>query len=130
MDESVLRSIPLFSALSRDELRWLSAHTDEVPVEAGDRLIRDGAFAHEFFVILDGTAAVTRGGEHVADLVPGDFMGEMGVLAEEGRRSATVVATSPMRVVVMTDRDLRDLRREVPSVADAVARAVKERMGG
>lgn len=129
MDEARLKSIPLFAALSRRELDWLAAHTDEVPIEQGERLIRDGAFAHEFFVISEGTAAVTRGGEHVADLGPGDFMGEIGVMAA-GRRTASVVATSPMRLVVMTDRDLRDLCRRIPSVAEAVERAVVERTGG
>ena len=116
MDESRLAGIPLFAECSPQERRKISMLADEVDVAEGKRLIAQGTFAFEFFVIEEGTADVLVGGEKIAELGPGDFLGEMGVMAKS-RRNASVVATSPMVVIVMTARDLRHVEREMPADA-------------
>jgi CRP/FNR family cyclic AMP-dependent transcriptional regulator len=89
-------------------------------------LAREGDFGDEFFVIDSGTAEVTRGGERLAELGAGDFFGEM-ALIEENRRNATVTATSPMSLVVMTRASFRALDRSMPQVHATVAKAIAER---
>src|ERR687894_2357090 len=100
MDEARLREIPLFAGLGKKERREVAKQADEVDVEPGRHLVREGEFAYEFFAIEEGTAEVRRGDQLLAELGPGDFFGEMGLL-EDTRRNATVVATAPLKVVVM-----------------------------
>ncbi|HXB17017.1 MAG TPA: cyclic nucleotide-binding domain-containing protein [Solirubrobacteraceae bacterium] len=126
MDESKLQSVELFAGLSGKELRRLSAVTDEVVVPAGTRLIDEGSFAHEFLLIVSGHAAVHRDGQLIAELGPGDFAGEIGVM-RDARRNATVVASSPLTVIVMTARDLRQIAREMPSVGERIEAAIAAR---
>ncbi len=127
MDESKLSAVELFSGLSRDELRRLSSVTDEVVVPAGTTLIHEGAFAHEFLLIEAGSAEVRRDGRLLATLGPGDFAGEIGAI-QDARRNATVTASSELTAIVMTARDLRDLARELPSVAAQLDAAIAARM--
>jgi CRP-like cAMP-binding protein len=77
-------------------------------------------------VIEEGTAEVKRDGERVAELGPGDFLGEMGIVGKVVR-NATVVTTAPARVVVMTEQALRSIARTNPGVADRITAAVEER---
>lgn len=127
MDTTRLRGVRLFSGLSNKELERLSHWTDEVTVGEGEVLAEEGRFAHEFFVIDDGTAAVTKGGEAIAELGAGDFFGEIGLL-ETDRRTATVTATSPMRLIVMFQREFKSMEREMPEVADRVRSAIRARL--
>ena len=127
MDEAHLKSVPLFATLSKRELRQVARSCDEVDVREGRALMKEGDSAFEFFVIEEGTAEVTAAdGRTLAELGPGDFMGEMGAIGH-AKRSASVVAKSPMTVIVMTDRDLRHLEREMPSVHRQLCAAVEER---
>jgi CRP-like cAMP-binding protein len=126
MDQKRLKSLPLFASLSKRELEHVAQACDEVDVDEGKALMTQGGAAYEFFLISDGTAEVTADGRHVADLGLGDFLGEMGVLAH-GRRKATVTATSPMKLIVMTDYDLRHLERELPDVHQKLCSAIEER---
>ena len=126
MDEGRLRSIPLFAALSDHERRQVAQWADEVEVGEGERLVNQGAFAHEFFTILEGQAEVTREDEHVADLGPGDFFGEI-ALETDDRRTATVTARSPMTLVVMFGRDFRQMESSMPHVADQIKAAIESR---
>ena len=126
MRDQQLRSIPFFSSLSKKELKLLATQTDELDVREGKELATEGEFGHEFFVIVDGTADVIRGGEKVRELGPGDFFGEIALL-EEDRRTATVKATSAMTVIVMTRADFRALDRSDPGVHAAVAEAIASR---
>lgn len=126
MDEERLRSLPLFSSLSKHELREVMRHADEVDVREGKQLISQDDFAYELFVIEAGTAQVLQDGKWVAELGPGDFMGEMGVLAR-ARRNASVIATSPMKLLVMSDRDFLEIDRTMPSVAERIRAKVEER---
>jgi CRP-like cAMP-binding protein len=127
MDEANLKSVPLFATLSKHELRQVAMACDEVDVGEGRALMREGDSAYEFFVIEEGRAEVTASdGRLLAELGPGDFMGEMGAI-RHAKRNASVVAKSPMTVIVMTDRDLRHLEREMPAVHRQLCAAVEER---
>lgn len=126
MDASRLKSIPLFAALSNKEREQVAKWADEIDAQAGLRLVEEGRFGYEFFVIEEGTAEVKKGDEHLADLGPGDFFGEMALLEEE-RRTASVVATSPMRAIVMSDRDFREMASELPEVAEKIRKTIEER---
>ncbi len=126
MDPSRLKQIPLFAKLSDQERRRAAQWADEVDVPAGERLVNQGAFAHEFFVITEGTAEVTKDDERLVELGPGDFFGEMALLEDE-RRTASVVAKTPMRVVVMFGRDFRTMEHEMPNVAHEIRKEMSAR---
>lgn len=127
MDERQLGSSPLFAGLSKKERRALATRIDTIDVAEGKQLAREGEFAYEFFVIVEGKAGVTHGDDHVADLGPGDFFGEMGILSSD-RRVATVTASSSMLVMVMTAQALRSLRAEEPLVAQRLEVAIQQRL--
>ena len=125
MDERHLEGLSLFDSLDKGERRRIAGLADEVEIREGEELLHQGDFAHEFMVIVDGSAEVVRDSEHVADLGAGDFLGEIAAL-DRGQRNATVVASSPMRVVVMTDRDLRHVARDMPAVDAQLRDAARE----
>jgi CRP-like cAMP-binding protein len=126
MDESELRSIPLFESLPRDERSVVAQHADEMDVAEGTLLVRQGEFAYEFFVIEEGSAEVVRDGRHLADLGPGDFMGEMGIVSK-AVRNATVTATSDSKVIVMTEQAFRSMSSTNADIAERIRAAVEER---
>ena len=123
-----LNEVPFFSSLKKKDLAVISQQTDELDVPAGKVLAREGEIGHEFFVIQDGTAEVTRDGQRVGELGPGDFFGEMALLGEDVR-TATVTATSPMTIIVMTRSSFRALDRSQPQVHAAVQDAIQQRRG-
>jgi CRP/FNR family transcriptional regulator, cyclic AMP receptor protein len=127
MDPRDVQSIPLFAGLSKDDQQVVAQYADEVDVEAGKVLAEEGRLAYEFFAIKDGTADVKLGGEHTAALGPGDFFGEIGLLAGD-RRVATVVATSPMHLIVLTGSQLRAIDSRMPGVADRIRTAMAKRI--
>jgi CRP/FNR family transcriptional regulator, cyclic AMP receptor protein len=127
MQEERLKQVPLFASLSKKELRQLARVTDQVDVPEGDHLAKQGDFAYEFFVIEQGTAEVTQGGQKIRELAPGDFFGEIGLLDSE-RRTASVVATSPMTLIVIAGWDFRAMESEMPRLALKVRQALLERV--
>src|SRR5258705_569630 len=126
MDPKHLSEIPLFAGLSKDQRGEVARIAHESDIETGKRLVSEGRFGYEFFVIKDGTAEVVRGEEHVADLGPGDFFGEMALLGDT-TRNADVVASSPMVAMVMTDTAFRSLARKMPDVAEEIREACRRR---
>jgi CRP/FNR family transcriptional regulator, cyclic AMP receptor protein len=126
MDDARLSEIPLFAGLNRKERRALAPRADEVELEQGRVIVREGEWPYEFFAIEEGTAEVRRGDQLLAELGPGDFFGEMGLVGDT-RRNATVVASSPLKVVVMTAQAFRQTARELPEVADKLRAAIEER---
>ena len=90
---------------------------------AGSELTRQGGYAQEFFVVVSGTADVTRDGARVAALEAGDFFGEVGLLGAGRQRTATVVATSSMRLLVLARHQFRELLFAAPTVAAPIRRA-------
>lgn len=126
MDASRLKSIPLFEEVGDEELAQIAPFATEVEVEAGRELVREGDFSYEFMAIEEGEAEVTRGGEHVADLGPGDFFGEMGLL-ERTLRNATVTAKTPVRLVTLTGWDLKRVERSAPQAMERIRSVLEER---
>ena len=126
MDPGRLKSIPIFADISDEELRQVATFAQEISVEAGRDLVREGDFSYEFMAIEEGEAEVTRGGEHLADLGPGDFFGEMGLL-DKTLRNATVTAKTPIQLVTLTGWDLRRIERTVPQAVERVRAVLEER---
>ena len=126
MDASRLKSLPLFQDVPDDELAQIATFAQEVLVDEGRELVREGDFSYEFMAIEEGQAEVTRHGEHLADLGPGDFFGEIGLL-EKTLRTATVQAKTPMRLVTLTGWDLKRMERHIPEAIERVRAALEER---
>jgi CRP-like cAMP-binding protein len=127
MDLNTVESIPLFASVPTRR-RWHVARlADEVGVPAGAELTRQGGYAQEFFVVVSGTADVHRDGELVGVLEPGDFFGEVGLLGARWERTATVVATSPMRLLVVARQQFRELLFAAPTVASRIRGAAAQR---
>lgn len=127
MEAKRLEHVALFSTLSKKELEQLARWTDEVSVPEGAELATEGKFAHEFFVIEDGTAEVRKDGETLNVLGPGDFFGEIGLLETE-RRTASVVATTPLSVIVMAQREFASMEHDMPAVAERIRAAIRARL--
>jgi CRP-like cAMP-binding protein len=126
MDEAALRELHVFDGLSRKQRRLLASRADELEISPGKMLCSKGETAHQFFVIEDGTAKVVRDGQYLDELGPGDFFGEMGLL-DNAPRNADVVAQTPLRLMVLSGRALRDLEREAPGFARKLSRSVEQR---
>ena len=127
MDKSRLKAIPLFANLDDKDLGVIATFANEVSVSEGDTLVREGDFSYELMAIEEGTAEVRKDGQRLADLGPGDFFGEMGVLANE-MRTADVVATSPMRLITLTTWELKRMR-SMPGVMDKINEVIASRQG-
>jgi CRP-like cAMP-binding protein len=123
----LLKKVPLFAGCSKAELRELALVADEVDLRAGRILVREGRPGREFFVLIAGTVRVTRKGRKLAELGPGDWFGEIALLTN-APRNATVTATSPIRVLVVTDRAFRQLVERIPGIALKVLSSVGERL--
>ena len=126
MDAKDLKAVPLFASLSDADLKQVAQQAEDVDIREGKQLITEGRFAYEFFAIEDGTADVTIEGKVVRQLGPGDFFGELALLVTD-RRTASVVATSPMRLVVLTAGQFHALERQAPGVAAQIRAAIEER---
>lgn len=122
-----LAQVPLFSALSRKELQTLGRASDEIEVDEGKVLCEEGKPGHEFFLILDGEAAVKRGKKTIARLTPGRYFGELSLL-DRAPRSATVVADSPMTLLVLGQREFSGILDQLPGVARKLLCSMAERL--
>jgi CRP-like cAMP-binding protein len=128
VDPDALEEIPLFAGLTVDQRESLARACEEVAIEAGTTLVREGDFGYAAFAIREGTADVFVDEAVVRTLGPGDMFGEIAILSG-GRRTATVVATSPMNVVTVLNRDMWRLERESPEIAEALRSVISERLG-
>jgi CRP/FNR family transcriptional regulator, cyclic AMP receptor protein len=128
MDVTKLDGLELFDGLSRPQLEMIAQHAVEVDVPEGKVLVHDGALAWDFYVIEEGSAEVRRGQTtKLGTLGAGDFFGEMGVMASDQRRTASVVTTSPMRAIRLTTHQLRMIAHELPDFAERLRAAIAER---
>jgi CRP/FNR family cyclic AMP-dependent transcriptional regulator len=112
MDPDRLKTLPLFSSLSEKALDTVSVFASETSVSAGKLLVHEGDYSYDLIVIETGTADVIKGGEVIASLGPGDVLGEMGMLSG-GRRTADVIATSPMRLITLSKWDFKRISSEI-----------------
>ena len=122
-----LKSVPLFADLSRKELVQLERVCDDLEVEPGKILCKEGQIGHEFFVIVEGKVQVTRHGRRVATMGGGDFLGEI-ALVTELPRTATVTAETPVRLFVVTRREFHAVLDRNPKVERKVLRALARRL--
>jgi CRP/FNR family transcriptional regulator, cyclic AMP receptor protein len=124
----LLKRVPLFADCSKAELRALAKSTDEIDLREGTVMTREGRPGREFFVLIEGTARVTRDGREVAELKGGDWFGEIALITNRPR-TATVTATSAVDVLVLTDRRFRTAVETMPTIALKVLSSVGERLG-
>lgn len=124
---SDLKAMPVFSALSVRERRLVARVAHEVRFSSGDDIVEEGRFAHGFFVIESGTAEVVEKGQVVRHLGAGDIVGEIGVLRTE-RRTASVVATSPVEALVINGPDLLALTHRIPRLLEHLQASVRDRL--
>jgi CRP/FNR family cyclic AMP-dependent transcriptional regulator len=118
---------PLFDGLSRKELTQLARVSEDLEVEPGTVLCKEGETGQQFFVIVDGTVKVTRKGRRIAVRGDGDFVGEIALL-EDIPRTATVTAETPLRLFVLTRKDFRHLLDTSPRVEGKVMRSLARRL--
>jgi CRP/FNR family cyclic AMP-dependent transcriptional regulator len=128
LDVSLLKTIPLFADVPDDKLRKIAPFAETDEFAEGQVVVKEGGYSNHFFAIEDGTAKVERGGEHIADLGPGDVFGEQGLL-EKQERSATVTASSRLRVIKIEHWELSRMRKTMPDVVEELQRKVEERQG-
>jgi CRP-like cAMP-binding protein len=119
---------PLFQNLSRSELVQLAKLTEDLEVQEGKVLAREGDIGSEFFVIVDGEVAVTKDGRDLRRLGAGDFFGEIALIWDSPRRTATVTATTPLRFFVLTRQAFRSLIDHHPDIERNVLEALEERV--
>jgi CRP-like cAMP-binding protein len=122
-----LAQVPLFSACSKKDLGLVARRVDEVRVPAGKILVSEGETGHEFFVIVDGRARVTRQGKRVATLGPGQAFGELALL-DKHPRNATVIAETDMDLVVLGQREFAGIIDEVPGFARKLLAGMASRL--
>jgi CRP-like cAMP-binding protein len=126
---TALGRTPLFKGLSRAELVALAKVTEDLEFEEGKVLAREGDIGQEFFVLVDGEVSVTKDGREIRRLSSGDFFGEIALIWESPRRTATVTAATHVRFFVLTRQAFRSLLVHHPDIEAKVLEAVQERVG-
>lgn len=124
---AALKRSPLFEGLSRGQLIEVARLTDDMEAPSGEVLCREGSRGQEFYVIISGEAAVTRGGKHLATLTGGDFFGEIALL-EPVMRTATVTAVTPLRFFLVSDRAFQSVLDTDPKIERTVLRTLARRL--
>ena len=122
-----LADVALFESLSPDQLEAVASLTDIRQEDGGTQLVGEGAPGYSLFVLQEGTATVTSGGETVGTLKPGEFFGEVALLGE-GTRTATVTADSPVTLLVMLGSDFRVFERDFPEASALMKQSMAERL--
>jgi len=122
-----LASVPLFSACSKKELQAVAKATDEVHIPAGKTLCEQDRIGREAYVIAEGTAEVRRNGKKVASIGAGTCVGELALL-DHKPRTATVIATTDLRVLVIGVREFAAIVDEIPSITHKLMRSLANRI--
>ncbi len=123
----LISRVPLFRGCGSREIEWIGGLADEVDVEAEYVVLREGATAREFIIVVDGALRVERLGSVINHLGPGDFAGEI-ALVDGGPRTATVIADVPSRLFVIGYREFHSLLKERPSIELQVLQALAHRV--
>ena len=123
-----LAAVPLFSSLDEEQLAKVADWFHVQNANEGGKLVGEGAPGYTFFVLIEGTAAVTSEGQTLTVLTPGDFFGEVAILGD-GRRTATVTSTSPARLLVLFGTEFRQLEAAHPEIASRIAEAMQGARG-
>ena len=128
MNAKRLSELPLFEGLEEDDVTAVAKAAQEVSVQEGAELVREGDYSYDLTIIDEGQAEVVHEGQVVATLGPGDVFGEAGVL-RKGLRNADVRATTPMRLITLTGWDLRRLRNRMPALEQRLNELAAARSG-
>ena len=123
----LIRHLPLFELCSKRDLRRIATLAVEREIDEGGELIREGEPGTEFFVVVAGEIEVRRRGRRVARLGAGSYVGEIALLSRSPR-TATVVATTPLRVLAIAGRDFVELLDSIPELWLKVARTLADRV--
>ena len=123
----LLARVPLLAGLDRKDLERVGSICDQVDLPSGRAVARQGEYGSEFYVIVEGSASVVRDGHHLADLGPGDFFGELALLAHI-QRTATVTTTAPSSLIVVGSREFRALLDDQPRIVKKLLQVVAERV--
>jgi CRP-like cAMP-binding protein len=123
----LIKRVPLFARCSKKELAEVAKLADEIDFRAGKELIREGASGREFFVLVDGRVDVRRKGRKINSLGPGDFFGEIALVAKRPR-TATVTTAGDVRLLVITAQAFNTLLDHQPRIANKVLAALAERL--
>ncbi len=127
MERERIAGVALFAELSDGDIDRLAEAASEAELEPGASLTAEGEFGHALYIIEEGTADVQKDGQVVGSVGPGDVVGEIAVLAS-GRRTATVVATSPMKLIALFKPDVWTLERNAPTVAERLRELLQRRL--
>jgi len=129
MDPKVerLAAVPLFASSDKKSLERLASAIDTLEVEEGTTLFRQGAMQHEAFVIESGTAEVSIDGAVVATIPAGEMVGEIGMLTRSPA-SATVVAKTPMSLLMIPHQRFTQVLDDVPGLGTAIAYELAKRL--
>ena len=122
-----LAKMPIFSHCSKKDLRLIARTLTEIDVKAGEVLMKEGDRATSFLIVVDGNLVISREGQSVASVGPGDVVGEMAILMERPR-NATVTAATPALVLVGERRSFEALLDEVPGLAKKVLKSLAHRV--
>ena len=125
--DKLLGQVPFFAGLSKKELEQVATIADELDFPAGKVLIREGDRGREFFVLVEGTVEITRGGETLDTRDAPEFFGEIALVVDRPR-VATVTTVTPTLALVLTDRAFKSLLQRSPEIALKVLQAVGERL--
>ncbi|MDQ1401692.1 MAG: family transcriptional regulator, cyclic receptor protein [Actinomycetota bacterium] len=122
-----LGEVPLFRACSKKDLQALAKSGDDIKIDAGKAVVTEGERGHEFYVVIDGKADVHRDGRIVTTLGPGDYFGELALLDPQPR-DASVIASTPLELLVISQREFLGLLAEVPTIAGKILAGMARRL--
>jgi CRP/FNR family transcriptional regulator, cyclic AMP receptor protein len=129
MDATQLKRIPIFADVPDEDMSVITTFATSEEAPEGATIVKEGDYANAFMAIEEGTAKVTRGGEQVGELGPGDIFGEIGLIEKE-KRTATVEATSRVRMIKIEHWELQRMKKKLPEVYEKIANLASERGAG
>jgi CRP-like cAMP-binding protein len=121
-----LGALEFFAGLSPAHLRMLAEHVDALDADPGELLMDEGAYGYEAIFIEEGTAEVRQGGELINTVGPGEILGELALVDDGGKRTASVTVTSRLRALTLTSHSFHEIRARMPELAEAIDRAAAE----
>lgn len=125
--QTYLAEVPMFQACSQEEIEAVAFLASPRALDPGTELVREGDTGNEFFVLMMGTATVSRNGNDVATLEPGDYFGEL-ALFDPARRNATITADVPVTVAVLDRENFQTALDAVPALRDTLLRGMARRL--
>ena len=123
----LFQQIPLFAGCTKKDLKLVLSQAERVNVRPGQVLISEGQTGREFFMVLDGTATVSRRGRKVTTLGPGQSFGELALL-DPAPRNATVTASTDMELVVLGQREFAKIVDATPGFARSLLSGMAQRV--